>query len=58
MRRNEDRSDLRLMKCIVLVGITVGVAVTEVKQVILTAKDCAKKIKAKFKSGTKNKHVD
>lgn len=46
------------MKCIVLAGITVGVAVTEVKRVIVIAKDYTKKVKAKLKSAAKNKHVD
>lgn len=58
MRRNRDRDDIRMMKCVVLAGITVGIAITEVKRVIVGVKNCAKKIKAKFESGIRDKHVD
>ena len=47
-----------MMKCVVLVGITAGIAVTEVKRVIVAVKNCAKKIKKKLKPGAKSKHVD
>jgi hypothetical protein len=60
MRSDENRktADMRMMKCIVLVGITAGIAVTEVKRVAIAVNRFAKKVKVKFKKNMRNKHVD
>ena len=56
--KNRKTADMRMMKCIVLLGITAGITVTEAKRIVIAVNRCVRKVKVKLRKNMRNKRVD